>query len=288
MSRLSRRWHVGAACGMTGALLGFGLASCENIVGFDGSTYASVVDTMCSCPEMLQAFASTASCKTYVEAGLNRGSAGDDQKWLATFHQRECDLCTPTDISSKLPCIEAPPLCLENGEPCDDPAECCGYSAQTAECIHVSATGAGACGACKKLGDTCATSDECCGNHKGSFDVPYCSSTTHTCVERQHNCIKSGEPCASDDECCGFEGGSGSCKTGTLARVCVESCAPDAPDNCPGCCAAIPGGTGECRDRAPASCSSYCNPNAPNTGCAAGLTCREACFALNCTYVCAA
>ena len=286
---------VTRARGLLALSLALGVAAgCEPIIGFDGSTYVGAINAVCSCEEVKTAFLSTATCKAYFTAGLSNGTTADVDAWLKLFDKQHCDVCTPGDLSSKIPCIDVAPMCLGIGASCVEPSECCGFEASTMQCVHTGVGLNAECRACSKTNQPCNSSEECCGYHKEDAEPPYCSPLTHLCVVKPPSCKKTGEPCSQPSDCCGFEGGPSLVQCATSKTfgqpVCSEKCYPNTPDNCPGCCAVIDATMldgGECRDATPAACTSYCDPANPT--CTGNLTCKQTCFELGatCVYLCA-
>jgi len=268
-------------------------AGCEPILGFDGSTYVSAVNAVCSCAEVKTAFVTETACKAYFSAGIARGTTADVSAWLKLVDAQHCDRCTPGDLTSKIPCIDVAPMCVAIGESCVEPAECCGYSTGTTQCVHTGVGLNSECRACNPANSPCNSSEECCGYHKQEAEPPYCSPLTRLCVVKKPDCKKTGEPCAVASDCCGAEGGASlvQCAASKTSggSVCSETCYPSTPDNCPGCCAVLDASAlngGQCRDATPAACASYCDPNNPQ--CDGNTTCKQTCFQLGaaCAYLC--
>lgn len=266
-------------------------ASCTAVLGVGAaSDYQEAAKALCQCSASYDFFSapctgdSTAiaacaqdACTAYVDQALRRGTTSSIARWLDTFGKASCDSC----VSPNQPlCLLTPPVCKELGAACDQSRpECCGLVDKSAVCL------AGTCQRCKKDGDPCMSSDECCGypydGNTNGYSPPYCSPKG-VCTRESPTCKKTGEKCVDASECCGSESDLAACNNG----VCYEKCNRKAPVNCPGCCTSTAFSAGGqiydipdlCLDKrdAPGSCAKYCDyREQPKGTCAHGEACSQ-------------
>lgn len=123
--------------------------------------------------------------------------------------------------------------------------------------------------ACAKA--DCANTEECCG----------AASKVETCMadgsgaKACRTCTKVGQPCTTDAQCCGATGFAICQKD---LHVCIETCSPTNPTNCPGCCQHldVPGATpiSVCVDKTPGlTCAPYCSGPSDKLSCASPTKC---------------
>eukprot|EP00667_Euglena_gracilis_P012888 EG_transcript_13257 len=85
------------------------------------------------------------------------------------------------------------PLCLDHGQPCSAPDQCCAFNCLDGQCAPPAWN-------CKEMGQQCSHAYECCSYH--CDDKAQCAPPPPPC--RDH-----GQPCALATECC-----SGQCQEG--------------------------------------------------------------------------
>jgi hypothetical protein len=223
------RGLVGAvAAALALAAVGVLSASCASVI--DANGYEDVATTLCACAQVR-----FDSCENHVRTALTAASDPAVETWLANFDRRGCD----ESCKNAARCIDADPVCADEGRSCIHSEECCGWSSAggafcyDSKCVRDEPD-------CRHTGDLCTTSDECCGF------IPASNRST--------------------------------CRAAVEDSRCFETCDPGNPVNCPGCClvptnslAAI------CFETEDFPCERFCNPDGPEPRCPDGGCCLEEC-----------
>jgi hypothetical protein len=137
--------------------------------------------------------------------------------------------------------------------------------------------------ACKSAAPICAAVGASCKNTAFCCTPPgeevYCGDQ-FVCVS-ENNCTPPFAKCdPAAPNCCGQAGFKGGCFGDTPEEsICLESCNPDDPVNCPGCCAFFgqPSSAGESRSLCvpDQDCGGVCDPS-HGDDCAPGYVCHPA------------